>query len=119
VTITEFLLARIAEDEASLNGPYFRIEWVNPHSTSPNATWPAEAQWSDGRMLAECAAKRAIVEHSLDVERSYTEEVKFGMTPLPRIPGKDGWLYAYHMRPIVVALAAVYKDHPDYNPEWE
>ncbi len=80
MTITEFLLARIAEDEAvalAANGP-------SVHAARHDPT----------RVLAECAAKRAIIEQA---ERS-----------------DSGWWESIY----VAILAAVYADHPDYDPSW-
>ena len=76
MTITEFLLARIAEDEAVASllskgdaghSPrtevYTGTEWV----TTPLTT---------DRLLAECKAKRAIIEHAqeaTEVEKEYDD----------------------------------------------
>jgi hypothetical protein len=49
------------------------------------------------RVLAECAAKRAIIE-AFD----------------PDAPDLD----PYVGRDVIAMLAAVYKDHPDYQQEW-
>ena len=79
-TLTEFLLARIAEDEdeAEDNEPYWG-GWSSAH---------------EARVLAECEAKRRIVE-----ELSHD-----GLGPRE-------WMLR--------VLAAVYSDHPDYRQEWK
>jgi len=135
MTITEFLEARIAEDEAAAKaatpGPW---EWepetdgwgdcgpdlvtvakLPPYpdgSQSPVETvigsWghdangitvePADAQHiarhDPARVLAECAAKRAIIELSVNWD-GFTRNVD-----------------------VLRALAAVYADHPDYQEAW-
>ena len=55
VTITEFLLARIAEDEAGARAVVGdRNAWDTPE-------WDA-SRWSPWRVLDECEAKRRIVD---------------------------------------------------------
>ena len=77
VTLTEFLLQRIAEDAEAARQFYERI-------------------------LAELAAKREVAE-------------------LVKVADSDGlgaeaWAVALEA---AHALAAVYADHPDYDPEWK
>jgi hypothetical protein len=86
-SIVEFLEARIAEDEADAK-PTVELEdddcrgWAIAYAE---------------RVLAECAAKRAIIE-------------AFN----PAAPDLD----PYVGRDVMAMLAVVYKDHSDYNPEW-
>ena len=88
--LATFLLARIAEDEAEAR------EWGSPWEE--NLVQPA-------RVLAECEAKRAIVEQAESAEAAIEGEwnISHGENP--------GWLILAH-------LAAVYADHPDYRQEW-
>ena len=81
-TITEFLLARIAEDEEAAR------------------QFPGAA---DLRVLRECAAKRAIIEHCRTLEA--------------KVFNDDLWNVDEH-DDILQSLAAVYSDHPDYRSEW-
>jgi len=108
--ITEFLLARIADIEWLLSLPEFEEDsdsarspgWGNRggecficgayqssgDEASTEEAWfeHAETVHQRSRVLAECAAKRAIIED---------------------------------YRPLALRhLAAVYSDHPDYQPEW-
>ena len=99
LTLTDFLLARIAEDEAVANnvrpdelyqdrrGLGFGEEMGSPLIVV-----------SSGRVLAECAAKRRIVEREADT--------------LARYPGN------FHARVTLRDLAAVYADRPGYREEW-
>ena len=123
MTIVEFLQARIDEDEAgearkwlysderiaAAFGPcaieYHSSEKVliKPYS-SDSPVWMDATEFRsaygdpapDLRILAECAAKRAIIEQVSDV----------------------AW-GGYAVRDVILGhLAAVYKDHPDYQEEW-
>lgn len=148
MNITEFLEARIAEDEAVARAAFDRPflsrtddgKWeANTSNTSPSVEGRAFfsiaasddepqafltseqadhiARHDPARVLAECAAKRAIVgEHEL-VEKVYLkdycstcadwENSEFGEGP----PGIE-WPC-----PTLRAVAAVYASHPDYQQE--
>jgi hypothetical protein len=120
VTITEFLLARIAEDEAdardrSMSAPihYPGCYYYN-YSLDANRFCDCDEDGdSTKRVLAECAAKRAIIEQHRE-SRFFARHqgcvvCRTGSGPL---------LPVEYPCPTVRALAAVYKDHPDYQPEW-
>ena len=88
MNITEFLEARISEDEAAAQ----KLALTDRRpvlSIASTVNHPA-------RVLAECAAKRAII-----------ERVSPGDGPAP-------------VRDLVILLilASVYKDHPDYQEAW-
>lgn len=86
MSITEFLLARIAEDQ----------EAARP--------FPGAA---DLRVLRECAAKRAIIglaDEALEAEVKRRDASALGADLMHQ--------------DTLRALAAVYSDHPDYQPEW-
>ena len=91
MTITEFLLARIAADEASAKAVlaiYEPDEWGSPLAGGNH--FPAEVtlwdRFDPARVLAECAAKRVLL-------------------------GNANYI-------AINALAAVYADHPDYKQKW-
>jgi hypothetical protein len=89
MTLTEFLLARIAEDERAANA-----DWSN-------------LGYDPARVLAECEAKRRI----LDLHRS-------GEVCDPC----SGWLGTDPAAdcPTLRLLALPYADHPDYRAaEWK
>lgn len=99
MTITEFLEARITEDETrarefehdlarAMNGDYGNYEAV--HGATAQWSVLQRIGYSPARVLAECSAKRAIVEH-----------------------------VGYHDIHVLGALASVYASHPDYRQEWE
>ena len=139
MTITEFLLARIAEDEAVLER-----RGAFPHSTHGlDAAGAYNPRCPDclglpgkARVLAECKAKRAILaEHRPEVETvEWFDTVSdTGTAPVcpscrpkepiewhPR-PGEagvrpEGFVPTYVLAPCptLQALAAVYANHPDY-----
>lgn len=127
MNIVEFLEARIAEDEAqAYNVLVFRMI---PETGMPgNQAIPA-------RVLAECAAKRAIISQHQKwpvlVERkpSELEQVAAGLDDITyRMTREMAWLTTreYIKRfgvepptaPIIAIMAAVYKEHPDYQQEW-
>ena len=98
VTLTDFILARIAEDEA-----WARIEgaaYLRAHDPSALVDEPKTPALFP-RVLAECEAKRRIVEEALSAP------------PTSQFDGvrESG---AWTLR----ALAAIYADHPDYRGEW-
>ena len=84
MTLVEFLLARIAEDEVSTDD-----HWQTPSGFA--------------RLNRECAAKRQIV---LLSERIIQDD--------PYEINSDAPTDA---KAILVSLAAVYADHPDFSPE--
>jgi hypothetical protein len=96
LTLTAFLLARIAEDEE-------RAQFVARQIGAQKPFEPWLLSWHDeydllciepSRALAECEAKRKIVEWA---ETSSGE-----------------WYWESVLNP----LAAVYADHPDYDENW-
>lgn len=113
MSITDFLNARISEDEAMARDAYDHDAW-ELSADDDGDSWviardrtgegwrvamapPAPAihmvNWDPARVLAECAAKRAIVEdvtHSDEDTRDY----------------------------VIRTLAAVYADHDEYRDEW-
>ncbi|MEQ4566197.1 DUF6221 family protein [Paenarthrobacter sp. CAP02] len=130
MTLVKFLEARIAEDEAGEARKYRPLEeklvdLFGPCTIIRPSPYTVMVKSQDGsdrvlldavefrehytepapdqRTLAECAAKRAIIEqcredHEDSLTRNDdTEELASG---------------------VLYALAGVYKDHPDYQQEW-
>lgn len=93
MTLVDFLIARLADDEAV----------IATDSRDRDAFGPA-------RMQAECDAKRRIVNASL----IYHEGDRDPNPDDPDDPG-GGWALSLAL----LALAEVYADHPDYRPEWK
>ena len=142
-TITEFLLARISEDEARANAAsesmdaFTRDHWMWLGGYDVEVT-PENYAYIDhlppARVLAECKAKRAIVGVHTCAEGGM--EIWLSAPDLPDWPG---FIPGYYSRDACLccsdlaldvddsrrwpcrtlhALASVYADHPDYREEW-
>ena len=132
LTITDFLLARIAEDEASVyrwdsdgpSGAVVASVWTGDApgyttvaASSVEGVWVADGRevearhvhmlFDPARVLAECKAKRAIVgNHDGEPSPATGDYCAFedGRFEIPC--------------PELRHLAAVYASHPDYDPAW-
>ena len=113
-SLTDVLLARIAEDEAQVE-KHLASWGHSPNIGSPGPCMNSEyLDMTIGpyRVLAECAAKRRIV-----------EEYAARDTDVPLMLGEPGtdprrqreWS---GLRFAVSLLAAIYADHPDFDPAW-
>jgi hypothetical protein len=137
MTLTEFLLARITEDEAVARElhDYGDDKMEFEAYRSPD--------WRDGiehvavsraRVLAECEAKRAIIEQSfvtasfIDNEWGYcchsADAIRTGMVGPdsygdPSTPLTASCTALAEAECYLKPLAAVYADHEDYLPEWK
>lgn len=108
MTLPDFLLARIAEDEAVAR------EYAS--LTRTEARWKLDVEfdreWGEpvaididpARVLAECEAKRQIVGECQEAIQE-SEVMPYG--------GSSGLGLA-----VLQSLAAVYADHPDYDEAW-
>jgi len=117
LTLTEFLLARIAEDEASARESY---EAVPPAFGAYGRLMLAAIDYlivDPDRVLAECEAKRRIVEWCSERDQVY---IGTFATDIPRekdfVPGA-----LVHQTDAITLrfLALPYADHPDYREEWK
>lgn len=117
MTLTEFLLARITEDEAVAAGWPERGQW---------GSHPEGGMWMDTtgrpihgprvRVLAECEAKRRIID-------------EFSTVWQERRPTARRGIYEYVQRygvrsdplseDVLRFMALPYADHPDYLQEWK
>lgn len=104
VTLTEFLLARIAEDQATA-AEVKLAGALHPGYSWRTITWFHQAnrdhgmRWDPDRVLVECEAKRQII---AAVQESWDWDLV-----------KDG-AWEDVLRP----LAMPYADHPDYLEGW-
>ncbi len=90
MTLVEFLRARLAEDDAAARAFGIGVWSV----AGPQAEHIA--RWDPARVLAECEAKRRIIEQVRDV--------KWG---------------GFAVRDTILELLALpYADHPDYRAWW-
>jgi hypothetical protein len=120
VTLTDFVLARIAEDEAdaaevarqldrldretALNGP-------DGSQGSIVASLLVGGAFDPARVLAECEAKRRIIEYrySWNLQAERTPEPPFGAILQTQVNTADA---------VLRALALPYADHEDYDESW-
>jgi hypothetical protein len=119
LTLTDFLLARIAEDEATARA-YRDGAWSgNPYAGDGDGSdFRYDERFDPARVLAQCAAHRAIVEaHPIT-----TEVVGYGHRThdfgCVTCHDWDGVTSGLGYCPTLRALASVYADHADYRPEW-
>jgi len=110
MTLTEFLLERIAEDEAMARGAgTYCWDELAFHDEARNDI-PHIARHSPARVLAECEAKRLAIEaawyaqviHEQDYD-SHTQERMSADNDNPDV---------------LRHLSTVYAAHPDYRAEW-
>lgn len=123
--LTEFLLARIAEDEAAAQGASLgvrvlvdnRPSFGRPDRTAgalPGVVLPA------ARVLAQCAGFRAIVELHAPFEAYRNQPLACATC----VKVDEGGSYILTETEDVFpcqtlrALATTYADHPDYRAEW-
>lgn len=128
LTLTDFLLARIAEDEAVAEraaGAHRTSKWTLDggiyagHPVDEVVDWvygdASEhiARHDPARVLAECKAKRTIVGMT-DARR----EELWAMGMDEHRLSFDEWASKRPCDPTLRALASIYADHPDYDPAW-
>lgn len=133
MTIVEFLLARIAEDEA-------RAQARREAMLNVAERWPTLSEdirnlidvRGIDRVLAECQAKRAIVERETAwnaFEPPVGVHVEWSMDAVTAVDGRyvgpdegrrlmDEWTRPKTDTALLRILAAVYTDHPDYDEAW-
>lgn len=115
MTIIEFLLARIAEDEQRARDKGADAMTGQRWKHAPEDVYQeiqGEILDNARRGLAECAAKRRVVEREgerlREQWRRRSDEHRQTFDEWFRAP------YGETLRD----LASVYADHPDYDPEW-
>lgn len=131
VTLTEFLLARIAEDEAKARAAGGQVwaslnrSWDSPDvrdiaamsgQTERLFAVPMDydehvARHDPARVLAECEAKRRILELHPESPRYIYEQTMADPEPTEVYAGTD-------VPHELLWLALPYADHPDYDESW-
>ena len=111
MNISEFLLARITEDELAARAVIAECE-ESPPSVYDMAQVPMLNAGAPDRVLAECAAKRRVVELHHD---PYEGDDDYD----PACTGMyDSGSAESSNCDTLRALASVYADHPDFDPNW-
>lgn len=125
--LTEFLLSRIAEDEAAARaGDRADVEFPSSYVDAFGARDRDDdlgefvRRFTPARVLAECEAKRRIVaEHREETVQQWVHD--------PEGPDYQetehscvicGWFPGGSACNTLRILAAVYADHPDYDEAW-
>jgi hypothetical protein len=107
MTLVEFLRERVDDDEEGCAHDF----------ETANEEWYAE------RMLAECEAKRRLIEIAVGPwdEETIDRAVRLnqrGSTVVDE-DGEEEEVAEWTTTRLLRAVAAVYADHPDYQPEWK
>lgn len=118
MTLIEFLLARIAEDQSVANA-CLELDaeighlsgWVEIGSDQVDAIEALAGRFSPTRVLAECQVKLQIVEH---YQRWQPTLYRNGG---PKYDAAQETMYRMAMRWVLERLALPYVSHPDYQ-EW-
>lgn len=147
LTITDFLLARIAEDEKMANAALGCHAYAQDYPTravmysaSGDALFEFDERqmreadhstlalaehfcsWQPARVLAECKAKREIVDlyaAHLDRAMAYrSPRWADAMSETDKAKAKRQEARLGVSEVAIRYLAAVYASHPDYDPEW-
>lgn len=108
MTITEFLLARISEDETWAHV----VQSSGIHITQG----PSTSASSAARVLAECEAKRRIVE--LHGAYPTPQAMTYGTITACQECGSVDDSPVEWPCPTLRHLASIYADHPDFREEW-
>lgn len=112
MTVTEFLLARITEDEHQLAANLRDADVIDTiPGTDPSYT--AMVRQMQERPFRECEAKRRILDLHEENEQQRVPASRLGPELFTCAECQD-----FLPCPTLRALAAVYADHPDYDPAW-
>jgi hypothetical protein len=100
VSLVEFVLARIADDEASAVSVHdTTCDYFRYGSTDPTFGWECNCGQASS-IKAHCNARRIMVDF---------------VRPDPDMPPGDGRYVAVR---VLALMALPYKDHPDFQPDW-
>lgn len=109
--LVQFLKDRINADEK-------QIMLLPDYTTADRSAlfqWGVEIDLNRRRLLAECAAKRRIIE-------IHRQEADSGLTMACHVCGNWSLEYSWQgeigICQTLFALAAVYVGHPDFDPDW-
>lgn len=106
-SLTEFLLARIEEDEEIARDAGTASSGALAVALLPEPTRLHVMTWAPNRVLAECEVRRQIVKDFMDYASEYRK------APSDFAAGRR------HAALLAVTrLVSVYATHPDYLPEW-
>ena len=116
MTIAEFLLARIAEDEYAANLTYETAFVGTLEPSVKGSRYDLAVRMGPERVLAECAVKRTLVEDAATYVDEFENES--WRTEDGDCAGRVAGRARSWQDETLRTLAAVYADHPDYQQEW-
>lgn len=124
MTLTEFLLARIDDDEGVITST-LKVsdepassghEWTTGYDSRYGVFYP-EVAMSTARALSECEAKRRIIKPHVP-DTCYDQGDECAECSFHEMyEGFNDYSEPWPC-PTLRALAAVYQDHPDYDEAW-
>lgn len=120
MTITEFLTARLDEDESIARAAESASSHPGEADGEPTVAAPVPLQqrhidrWSPTQVLLDIAAKRTIVETYEELGRVLAKASDSGRADEAAVTRN---LFA-GLQVAVLAHAMVFADHPDYRAEW-
>lgn len=123
MTLTEFLLERIAEDseDAHCANEVRLLRWSQDNNMIINDAGFMQ-RFTRSRMIAECEAKRLIVEqhveHESRVAAYRSPRWVDGMNDNDILNWRKAEAVCAATDSVVRALALPYANHPDYREEW-
>lgn len=116
MNITEFLEARIAEDEAALEAVPVAAQQLDDFDFGGTDDY-LRFTIGYGRVIAECETKRAIVsEHASELHSNHGIRQAGGCARC-NWDRELGWVRSGPCATLM-SIAAVYANHPDYQQEW-
>lgn len=120
MTLVEFLHARITEDEAlahdvqvDARARFDHAEGEEIATSTLVTTDHVSVIYGPARVLAECEAKRCIVEHHRGEPYADEPEIYYCVVCHEALGGRGDIPC-----PTLRLLAMPYADHPDYREEW-
>jgi hypothetical protein len=115
LTLIEFLLARIAEDEALLTAPTAKRMIGRQMVEVPVTRLPDYVKRDRKRWASECEAKRRIVQTWVE---EWPEWHGFGSGLTRTSMTRDQYQRVVEAEHVLGCLALPYADHPDFRQEW-
>lgn len=125
--VVEFLLARVAEDEAMardcieygvLSEPGYRLyESILTPFPEDGVARDLADRFGPARVLAECEAKRAIAAIHELAPSSYPDADRFPFG-CSVCHFDDNMQFGHGPCETLLSLARIWSDHPDFDPAW-